>query len=548
MDKKTLLAIVLSFLVLVLYQWFFAAKPKTAVAPQQSQQYTQQKIQQTQQPQAVEQNVQSFYATKQNNTGVKTIHVDTPFYDAELTTDNLAIVHWYLKDYRTTLKPDSPSVDLIGSIKGVTYPMWESFDGSSFTVPSDINYRCSALNETITSESASTTIVCTYNAHSLVLKKILTFYGNSYTATVTIEITNQSDKSITERLGVNWSGLSGELGSRYDIADGIILINNSRDTIEAKSLNLSKSYDGQIQWFGMENRYFIQTIIPDESESSHLYATRTESAQNGLIPLLLTYIYNPKTIKANTSAARTYTVFLGPKNMDVLNMAGANLDRTLYFGWANVIAKPIFYVLRFINKYVHNYGWSIVLLTILIRIILFPLGQVGFKSMRQMQKIAPKINELKEKYKNDKERQYREMTNLYRTYKINPLGGCLPILLQIPIFIALYEVLLSSIELRQAPFLWWIKDLAVPDSIGTISLTGIQLDIHILPLIMGVTMFFQQLLTPTTADQTQAKMLLWIMPIMLTVLFWGFPAGLVLYWTVNNIFSIGQQYYILKKY
>ncbi len=542
MEKRTLLAIVLSFLVLVFYQWFFAPKQKNAVSPQQ---HIQQK---TQPEQVVEQNVQSFYAKNQKSTAVETIHVNTPFYNAELTTNNVAIVHWYLKNYKTTLKPDSPSVDLIGNIKGVTYPMWESFDGSSFTMPSNINYTCSALNETIPSIHSSTTIVCSYNAHSLVLKKILTFYGNSYTATVTIEITNLSDKPMTERLGVNWSGLSGELGSRYDMADGIILINDSRDTIEAKSLNLSKSYDGDLQWFGMESRYFIQTVIPHELESAHLYATRTESTQNGLIPLLLTYIYNPKTIKPNGTSSTMYTVFLGPKDIDVLNMVGSNLNRALYFGWSNIIAKPIFYVLRFINRYVHNYGWAIVLLTILIRIILFPLGQVGFKSMRQMQKIAPKINELKEKYKNDKERLYKETTNLYRTYKINPLGGCLPILLQIPIFIALYEVLLSAIELRQAPFLWWIKDLSVPDSIGTINLMGFQLGIHILPLIMGVTMFLQQLLTPTTADQTQAKMLLWIMPIMLTVLFWGFPAGLVLYWTVNNIFSIGQQYYILKKY
>ena len=542
MEKRTLLAIVLSFLVLVIYQWFFAPKQKTVV-PQQP------RIQQkTPESKAIGQNVQSFYTTNRKKTGVQTIHMNTPFYDAELTTDNVAIVHWYLKNYRTTLNPQSPFVDLIGNIKGVVYPMWESFDGSSFTLPSTIDYTCSALDETITDIHASATIICSYTTHAFVLKKILTFYGNSYTASVTIGITNLSDKPVTERLGVNWSGLSGELGSRYDVADGIILINNSRDTIAAKSLNLSKSYDGSIQWFGMENQYFIETVIPGEPEAAHLYATRTETEQNGLIPLLLTYIYNPKTIQPKASSAITYTVFLGPKNMDVLNTAGFNLNRALYFGWANVIAKPIFYVLRFIDRYVHNYGWSIVLLTILIRIILFPLGQVGFKSMRQMQKLAPKINELKEKYKDDKERQYREMTNLYRTNKINPLGGCLPILLQIPIFIALYEVLLSSIELRQAPFLWWIKDLAVPDSVGVINLMGFQLGIHILPLIMGITMFFQQMLTPTTADQTQAKMLLWIMPIMLTVLFWGFPAGLVLYWTVNNIFSIGQQYYILKKY
>lgn len=544
MEKRTLVAIVLSFLVLVGYQYFFAPKQQKATsAPQQP------AVQQKQQTgQGIEQNVQSFYTTHQHTLPEAVIHVQAPFYAAVLTPGNVAIKHWDLKDYKTALAPGSPSVDLIGDIKGVVYPMWESFDGSSFTMPSTIPYTCSALAVTVPSARATKTIVCSYTTHSLVLKKILTFYGNSYTATVSIELTNVSGTPLTERLGINWSGLSGELGSRYDIADGIMLINNSRDTIDAKSLNLSKSYDGLIQWFGTESRYFIQTVIPGEAEPAHLYATRTESTQHGLIPLLLTYIYNPKTVKPGDTSATTYTVFLGPKDMNVLNAAGHNLNRAIYFGWSDIIAKPIFYVLRFIDQFVHNYGWSIVLLTILIRIILFPLGQIGFKSMRQMQKLAPKINELKEKYKDDKERQYREMTNLYRTYKINPLGGCLPILLQIPIFIALYEVLLSAIELRQSPFIWWIKDLAVPDSIGTLHLMGFQIGLHVLPLVMGVTMFFQQMLMPTTGDQTQAKILLWVMPIMLTVLFWGFPAGLVLYWTVNNVFSIGQQYYILKKY
>lgn len=542
MEKRTLLAIVLSFLVLVIYQWFFAPKPNVKTPP------TEVKQQESASSQSVTQNVQSFFTKNQIQTNIKTIHVDTPLYKAEFTTQNLSVLHWYLKNYKQTLNPESQSVDLIGDIKGITYPMWESYDGSSFTIPAGINYNCDKDNINITNQNAIDTITCNYNTKAVILTKSITFYGNSYTATVTVGVRNISNKPLLERLGVNWSGLSGELGERYNIADGIMLINNSRDTVEAKSLNLSKSYFGNIKWFGMENRYFLETIIPQSTTPAHLYATRTEATQNGLIPLLLTYIYSPVTINPSSTSLISYMVFLGPKNIDVLKFVGFSLDRAIYFGWANIIAKPIFYVLRFINEFIHNYGWSIVLLTIFIRIILFPLGQIGFKSMRQMQKIAPKLNELKDKYKNDKERLYRETTNLYRTYKINPLGGCLPILLQIPIFIALYEVLLTAIELRHAPFIWWINDLSSPDSVGTISLLGFNIGIHILPLIMGLTMFFQQWLTPTTADQAQAKMLLWIMPILLTVLFWGFPSGLVLYWTINNIFSIGQQYYILKKY
>ncbi len=567
MENRTLIAIVLSFLVLVLYQWFVVPvqkKPNVQPAGQQTsgQQMSQQKM-------AGELNFSPSYKEKQS-ANAKTIHINTPFYDAELSTNNLTIMHWYLKNYKTELEKDSPSVDIIRNAPDISYPMWESFDGSSFSVPANIIYTCSDLtplkdssarektsgkNErvtgftvTIKNKEDDARIICAYNDSLVGIKKTVTFYGNSYTATVEISLDNRSNKSVTERLGVNWSGLSGELGSKYDIADGIVLINDSRETIETKSLNLSKSYDGFIQWFGLENRYFIQTVLPGESTAAHLYATKTNTTDNNLTPMLLTYIYNPVTIGPRTTEKKVYTVFLGPKAIDVLNSAGSDLNRALYFGWANIIAKPLFFVLRFTNRFTGNYGWAIVLMTLLIKILLFPLGQISYKSMRQMQKLAPKINEIKEKYKDDKERLYRETTNLYRSYKVNPLGGCLPMLLQIPVFIALYEVLLAAIELRHAPFMWWIKDLASPDTIGTIHLMNFAVGIHVLPLIMGITMFAQQLLTPTTADPTQTKLMLWFMPIFLTVILWSFPSGLALYWTVNNLFSIGQQYYILKKY
>ncbi|MCL4557590.1 MAG: membrane protein insertase YidC [Deltaproteobacteria bacterium] len=545
MENKTLLAIVLSFLVLVLYQWLFVPAQKRPPAQPVVQQGTAQQI--PRQALAQAQGFKPLYTPEQPSRA-KAIYVDTPFYDAELSTNNLTILHWYLKDYRTGLEGNSPYVDLIDTPSNTVHPMWESFDGSSFSVPANIDYACSDFTLTIKKKDARADIVCSYDGHGIGIKKIITFYGNSYTATVEIAVENRSDKPMTERLGVNWIGLSGELGSRYNIADGIVLINDNRETVEAKSLNLSKSYDGLIEWFGIENVYFIQTVLPHEPTPSHLYATKAGTGEKGLIPLMLTYIYNPDNIAPGSTRTRTYTVFIGPKAIDVLNSVGSSLSRAIYFGWANVIAKPLFYVLRFIDNFTGNYGWAIVLLTILIKVLLFPLGQMSYKSMRQMQKLAPKINEIKEKYKNDKERLYKETTNLYRSYKINPLGGCLPMLLQIPIFFALYDVLLAAIELRHAPFIWWINDLSAPDTIGTLHLMNFSVGIHVLPLVMGVTMFAQQALTPTTTDPAQTKLLLWFMPMFLTVILWGFPSGLALYWTMNNLFSIGQQYYILKKY
>ncbi len=547
MEKRVLLAIAVSFLIIFLYQWFFAQQQQKTVQPPAKAQ----SVQQSSKPLASEEisknNIKSFYNTNPITGNI--ITVTTPLYQAEFSTNNLTVKHWKLLKYSTGLNKNSGSVDLIGSIPGIVYPMWESFEGSSFSIPSSIYYRCSSSAINV-SKNARASLSCSYKGNNVDIKKIISFYGNSYTATVEIEITNLSKNPITERLGINWSGLTGELGSKYDISDGILLLNNSRETIEAKSLDLSKSFYNTIDWFGLENRYFVQVIITNnDNEKAHLYVARTKGTiQDNMIPLLFTYIYNPVTIAQNKTYESTYLVFLGPKDINVLRNAGFNLSKTLYFGWANSIAKLFLYILKFLNNFIHNYGWTIVIFTILIKIVLFPLGQISYKSMKKMQNLQPKLKEIQEKYKGDKEKLYRETTSLYRSNKVNPFGGCLPMLIQIPVFIGLYELLLNSIELRQAPFIWWIKNLSVPDTIAVISLYGEQIGIHVLPLIMGASMFFQQLLTPMTMDQTQTRMLLWIMPIMLTVIFWGLPAGLVLYWTVNNLFSIGQQYYILKKY
>jgi len=200
-------------------------------------------------------------------------------------------------------------------------------------------------------------------------------------------------------------------------------------------------------------------------------------------------------------------------------------------------------LLNFIHRYIHNYGVAIILLTIFIKALFWPIAQKGMKSMRNMQKIQPKVTKLREKYKNDSTRMNQEMMNLYKTYKINPLGGCLPMVLQIPVFFALYKVLLQAIELRHAPFMLWITDLSAPDRLWM----GLNLPylggIPILTLLMGGSMFLQQKMSPAPADPTQAKIMMFL-PIIFTFMFLNFASGLVLYWLVNNLLSIGQQYMV----
>jgi len=210
------------------------------------------------------------------------------------------------------------------------------------------------------------------------------------------------------------------------------------------------------------------------------------------------------------------------------------LDLVKDYGWLTVVAKPIFWLMDQIHKVLGNWGWTIIVLTVLIKLAFFPLSAASYRSMAKMKTVTPKMQSIRERYKNDPQKMNQAMMELYRTEKINPLGGCLPILVQIPVFIALYWVLLASVEMRNAPWLGWIKDLASPDPW------------YILPVIMAVSMFIQTKLNPTPPDPVQAKVMMF-MPIVFSVMFFFFPAGLVLYWVVNNILSIAQQWVITRR-
>jgi YidC/Oxa1 family membrane protein insertase len=239
-------------------------------------------------------------------------------------------------------------------------------------------------------------------------------------------------------------------------------------------------------------------------------------------------------------------LFFGPKQTEVLKSLDINAQKIIDFGWFDIIAKPLIWALNMMNKVTHNYGIDIIILTILIKIIFYPLTVKSSTSMKKMQKLQPIIVKLKEKYKDDKAKLNQEMMGIYKREGVNPMGGCLPMVIQIPVFFALYKALSGAIELRHAHFLWWMNDLSAPEDLFTFHVAGYALPIRILPLIMGVTQVIQQKMTPTTADPMQEKIML-LMPIVFTFLFWSFPSGLVLYWLINNVISIAQQYYINKK-
>jgi YidC/Oxa1 family membrane protein insertase len=282
-------------------------------------------------------------------------------------------------------------------------------------------------------------------------------------------------------------------------------------------------------WIAMLQHYFLASWVPPKDQANHFY---TNALPDGRY--VLGAYTQPITVADGTRHTFTTSFVAGPKIQDKLAAVAPGLDLTVDYGWLTILAQPIFWLLTKIHSVLGNWGWSIIALTVLIKLAFYKLSEASYKSMANMRKMTPRIQALKDRYGDDKQRMNQAMMELYKKEKINPLGGCLPILVQIPVFIALYWVLLESVELRQAPFVLWIKDLSVKDPY------------FVLPLIMGVSMFIQQKLNPAPPDPMQAKIMM-SLPFVFTIFFAFFPAGLVLYWVVNNILSITQQWVITRR-
>ena len=282
-------------------------------------------------------------------------------------------------------------------------------------------------------------------------------------------------------------------------------------------------------WVAWLQHYFVTAWVPSK-DSSNTIQTRKDGQGNYIIGFT-----GPQLSVANGASLETgATLYAGPKIQDHLKALSPGLELTVDYGILWFIAQPIFWLLQHIHSLLGNWGWSIIALTIIIKLAFFPLSAASYKSMARMRAVSPKLQALKEQYGDDRQKMSQAMMELYKKEKINPLGGCLPILVQMPVFLSLYWVLLESVEMRQAPWMFWITDLSIKDPF------------FILPIIMGATMFIQQQLNPTPPDPMQAKVMK-LMPIIFTFFFLWFPAGLVLYWVVNNVLSIAQQWYITRK-
>ncbi len=375
------------------------------------------------------------------------------------------------------------------------------------------------------------------------LVKTLTFKRGSYVVDVNHQITNLTGEPINAKLYMQLVRDSSrpEGQSRFvSTFTGPAVYSGEEKFQKLKFDNLTENGTGEKfirdtkdGWIAMVQHYFVSAFIPTNGLNRENYAKKL-GEDLFCIGTELQVTDGGKMIQPQQTVSNDTALYMGPQDTKLLEKAAPGLDLVKDYGFLTVVAKPIFWLMNRIHDEVSNWGWTIVILTILIKLVLSPLSHMGYKSMARMRKFTPVIQRMKERYKDDPQTMKTEMIALYKREKINPAGGCLPMIVQIPVFLSLYWVLLASIEIRNAPWLGWIQNLAAPDPW------------YILPVVMAGTMFLQQKMSPPPPDPTQAKIMMFL-PIAFSITFFFFPAGLVLYWIVNNILSIAHHYYINKQ-
>lgn len=369
------------------------------------------------------------------------------------------------------------------------------------------------------------------------IHRIYTFRKNSYVVEVKTEIFNQSKEPWQGKLyyqlvrkepvqNNSFFGMAAYIGA--SISDPSQKLYEKVSFKDMLKRDLNKQVKGG--WVAMQQRYFLSAWIP-ESGTTHQIFSQVYQGERYAIGLVTPVI----SVNPTDKIAETVRLYIGPEKDELLSNLAPGLEMTIDYGWLWFISAFLFWLMKYINQFIHNWGWSIVLVTLLIKLVFYRLSAASYRSMANLRKFQPRIEALKERYADDKQKFSQAMLELYRQEKINPLGGCLPIIVQIPVFIALYWVLLESVELRHAPFMFWIHDLSAKDPY------------YVLPIIMGLSMLVQQRMTPAPPDPVQAKVMM-ALPIVFTFLFLQFPSGLVLYWVVNNILSILQQWYITYRF
>jgi YidC/Oxa1 family membrane protein insertase len=544
---RAFLAILISFVILLGYQYFFIGPAQEQVAPEQTSEQAQPEQQPPQaQITAPPPQVQTQPAVPQPAPAAvqrpaQEVKIDTELYTATISEKGGVITSFLLKDFREERDKDAAGVNLVKTDQTQGYPLSFSW-GSVVDRNTLYTFDSTEVQFDSTTNKATLTLRGT-SPGGLEITRTFHFDRTNYLIDHQVTVVNNSGQVLQGAAGLHQINLP--FGKITKASNWLFRGPSMFGEAGLQRFKLKEFEDGPqtvksaIDWVAYEGTYFMTGIIPTQNSQSV-----TMNAVEELVTIDLQGAL--ETLAPGATNTYDYKLFYGPKKLTMLNEVGFNLGKIVYFGWFDIIAKPMLYLLNWFYSVVHNYGVAIILVTIILKAIFWPITQKGLKSMKNMQKLQPKVVKLKEKYKDDPTRMNQEMMSLYKTYKVNPLGGCLPMVLQIPVFFALYKVLLQSIELRHAPFMLWINDLSAPDRLYL----GFDLPylggLPVLTLLMGASMFLQQKMTPTTADPTQAKIMMFL-PLIFTVMFVNFASGLVLYWFVNNLLSILQQYLINRK-
>jgi YidC/Oxa1 family membrane protein insertase len=541
---RTFLAIIISFVILFGYNAYFGgfgpeANPQEVVAPEVvvDEAVTKPVISA---PLPVAPSAASSGNMVRPDRDARGVQVDTDLYTATISEDGGSIRSFVLHDYKETSAEDSLGMEMVKVDGSQGFPLEFSW-GS--VAPTATFYD--AGGSEVSFQGNSGHLVMKGQGNGLEVEKQYTFSKDSYLMELQVRVKNVSSGALQGAAALYQSNVPFRekgpgsrllfIGPAYFMADSLTEI--ASDTYEDGPSTIT----GHMDWMGYEGTYFICAVLPQEG------STRSMTVSSfGEAGVKMQANSDLDTLQPGEEKIYSYKLYFGPKKLDILKTVGSNLNKALNFGWFDVIAQPTLYLLNFFYSIFRNYGIAIILVTVIFKAVFWPITQKGLKSMKNMQKLQPKMAKLKEKYKGDPTRMNQEVMNLYKTYKVNPLGGCLPMVLQIPVFFALYKVLLMCIELRHAPFMLWIGDLSAPDRLYIgfdIPYVG---GIPVLTLFMGASMFLQQKMTPTTADPTQAKIMMFL-PVLFTFMFVNFASGLVLYWFVNNLLAILQQQLINRQ-
>jgi YidC/Oxa1 family membrane protein insertase len=580
MEKRAIIAIVLSILVLLLYQKFFL---KERPRKREEQKGAERIEPIPSAPKVSEKDVgRELYGVPGGKEGdrfppgwaredekgkLRDVAVETKLYSATFSNYGGRLKSWRLHEYKNRVEngpfvrwfqeterkvkglfgfagkppPEGKpaAVELVSTEELASLPLAIEVRDEGGTVsfpPMDVDRDSIVLGGT---GREATLLFRGSSAKGLEIYRAYRFSDGTYRVDMEVRIKNRGQRPKKVRVALVWFGEMMETGSRA-FSGPVAMVDGQVREIKAKKFKKEELWlSGDIQWFGsstgeknvedkMRKPFFVSLIVPKENEGVKLgIGMKAEKLMYSRV------VYPTRSIPGGGEAVYTYELYVGPKVIDLLKELKVGAEGVVRYGWFSPIAKIL---LRFVNlthKVTKNYGVDIIIISVLLKIIFWPLTKKSYVSMKEMQKVQPEMAMLREKYKDDKARLNREMMDLYKRRKVNPVGGCLPMVVQIPIFFALYWALMGSIELRHAPFILWINDLSYRDPI------------YISPLLMGASMLWQQKMTPAVGDPRQAKMMM-LMPIVFTFLFLSFPSGLVLYWLVTNILTIGQQYLINK--